>query len=58
MKQLMNPGEAHSILNDLTRGDTDVIQTIARVSKKLSYEFHSSLLSGYMNSFTVDEWME
>lgn len=58
MKQLMNPGETQSILNDLTRGDTDVIQTIARVSKKLSYDFHRSLLSGYINSCTVDEWME
>lgn len=46
MKQIMNPGEAHSILRYLTRGDTDVIQTIARVSKKLSYDYYKSILSG------------
>lgn len=57
MKQIMNPGEAHFILKDLTRGDTDVIQTIARVSQKLSYDFHKSLLSGYITSCSVEDWV-
>lgn len=35
MKQIMSPGEAHTILSDLTRGDRDVIRTIAQVSNKI-----------------------
>lgn len=58
MKQLMSPGEAHSILYDLTRGDRDVIGAIIKISKHLSYDSYKKLLAGYVSSCSVDGWVD